>query len=269
MFGWPVWPVLTVQCWISWVDLLVNLRLRLGVSPVERTSHSRWGSTLYCDYHCITTNEPRFCEGPWLIACNAQSLTRIICSQPFQSNSSLITVSNQRPSGAFRLQGLISHLLDNSSSRCEMWGSGLSSGRCEGQDLNPHSRCEGQDRSSWSIAEGLIENRLVRLARRRDSALTVDQVYLGGPETRIRAGKSSDDAEISVLQGRTHHRNQSIHICQFKVARYFLADSCLNRPSKPCKLSVQRKIQGVSVECFANLHGFWKWDSIEFSASSW
>ena len=43
-------------------------------------------------------------------------------------------------------------------------------------------------------------------------ALTVDQVYLGGPETRIRAGESSAYAEISVLQGRTTHRNQCIHI---------------------------------------------------------
>ena len=34
-------------------------------------------------------------------------------------------------------------------------------------------------------------------------ALAFDQVYLGGQETRIRAGKSSADAEISVLQGRT------------------------------------------------------------------
>ena len=42
--------------------------------------------------------------------------------------------------------------------------------------------------------------------------LAVDQVYLGGHETRIRAGKSSADAEISVLQGRTTHRNQFIHI---------------------------------------------------------
>ena len=41
-------------------------------------------------------------------------------------------------------------------------------------------------------------------------ALAVDQVYLVGPE--IRAGKSSADAEISVLQGRTTHRNQCIHI---------------------------------------------------------
>ena len=44
------------------------------------------------------------------------------------------------------------------------------------------------------------------------SALAVDQVYLGGPETRIRAGESSAYAEISVLQGRTTHRNQCIHI---------------------------------------------------------
>ena len=44
------------------------------------------------------------------------------------------------------------------------------------------------------------------------SALTIDQVYSGGPETRIRAGKSSADAEISVLQGRTTHRNQCSHI---------------------------------------------------------
>ena len=43
-------------------------------------------------------------------------------------------------------------------------------------------------------------------------ALAVTQVYLGGPETRIRAGKSSADAEISVLQGRTTQRNQCIHI---------------------------------------------------------
>ena len=44
------------------------------------------------------------------------------------------------------------------------------------------------------------------------SALAFDQVYLGGLETRIRAGESSDYAEISVLQGRTTHRNQCIHI---------------------------------------------------------
>ena len=44
------------------------------------------------------------------------------------------------------------------------------------------------------------------------SALAVDQVYLGGPETRIRAGESSTYAEISVLQGRTTHRNQCILI---------------------------------------------------------
>ena len=44
------------------------------------------------------------------------------------------------------------------------------------------------------------------------SALAVDQLYLCGLETRIRAGKSSADAEISVLQGRTTHRNQCIHI---------------------------------------------------------
>ena len=44
------------------------------------------------------------------------------------------------------------------------------------------------------------------------SALAIDQGSLRGPETRIRAGKSSADAEISVLQGRTTHRNQFIHI---------------------------------------------------------
>ena len=44
------------------------------------------------------------------------------------------------------------------------------------------------------------------------SALAVAQAYSGGPETRIRAGKSSADAEISVLQGRTTQRNQCIHI---------------------------------------------------------
>ena len=46
-------------------------------------------------------------------------------------------------------------------------------------------------------------------------ALAVTQVYLGGPlgpETSILAGKSSVDAEISVLQGRTTQRNQCIHI---------------------------------------------------------
>ena len=43
-------------------------------------------------------------------------------------------------------------------------------------------------------------------------ALAIDQGCLRGPETRIRAGKSSADAEISVLQGRTTHRNQVIHI---------------------------------------------------------
>ena len=44
------------------------------------------------------------------------------------------------------------------------------------------------------------------------STLAIDQGYLRGPETRIRAGKSSADAEISVLQGRITHRNQFIHI---------------------------------------------------------
>ena len=44
------------------------------------------------------------------------------------------------------------------------------------------------------------------------SALAVDQGCLRGPETRIRAGKSSADAEISVLQAGTTHRNQFIHI---------------------------------------------------------
>ena len=44
------------------------------------------------------------------------------------------------------------------------------------------------------------------------SALVVDQVYLGGPETSIRAGISSANTEISVLQGRTTHRNQCIPI---------------------------------------------------------
>ena len=33
------------------------------------------------------------------------------------------------------------------------------------------------------------------------SALAVDQVYLGGPETRIRARKGSGLAEISAMQG--------------------------------------------------------------------
>ena len=33
------------------------------------------------------------------------------------------------------------------------------------------------------------------------SALTVDQVYLGGPETPIRARKGSGLAEISAMQG--------------------------------------------------------------------
>ena len=44
------------------------------------------------------------------------------------------------------------------------------------------------------------------------SALAVDQGCLCCPETRIRAGKRSAYAEISVLQGRTTHRNQCIHI---------------------------------------------------------
>ena len=43
-------------------------------------------------------------------------------------------------------------------------------------------------------------------------ASAVAQGCLCGPETRIRAGKSSADAEISVLQGRTTQRNQCIHI---------------------------------------------------------
>ena len=89
------------------------------------------------------------------------------------------------------------------------------------------------------------------------SALAVDQ---GCPETRIRAGKSSADAEISVLQGRRTHRNQCIHIFWFKVARYFLADSCFKSPYKPCNSSAQSKNRGVSAK---SLHNFWKWTSIE------
>ena len=48
------------------------------------------------------------------------------------------------------------------------------------------------------------------------SALAIDQGCLRrrlrGPETRIRAGKSSADAEISVLQGRRTHRNQCMTV---------------------------------------------------------
>ena len=44
------------------------------------------------------------------------------------------------------------------------------------------------------------------------SALAIDQGCLRGSETRIRAGQISAYAEISVLQGRTTHRNQFIHI---------------------------------------------------------
>ena len=80
------------------------------------------------------------------------------------------------------------------------------------------------------------------------SALAVDQGCLCGPETRIRAWKSSADA---VLQGRTTHTNQCIHIFWFKVARYFLADSCFNSPSKPCISSAQSKIRWVSAKSFA------------------
>ena len=43
------------------------------------------------------------------------------------------------------------------------------------------------------------------------SALAINQGCLRGPETSIRAGKRSADAEISMLQGRTTHRNQCIH----------------------------------------------------------
>ena len=67
------------------------------------------------------------------------------------------------------------------------------------------------------MKEGLIGNRLLRLAWRSDFGLgrrssVRRSRYLGGPETRISAGKSSADAEISVLQGRTTHRNQCIHM---------------------------------------------------------
>ena len=51
------------------------------------------------------------------------------------------------------------------------------------------------------------------LRGREISALAVDQVYLGGPETQIRTGKCSAYAEISVLQGRTTHRNHCIEFC--------------------------------------------------------
>ena len=61
----------------------------------------------------------------------------------------------------------------------------------------------------------------------------------------------SVDAEISVLQGRTTHRNQCIHIFWFKVARYFLADSCFKSPSKPCSPSVPSEIWEVSAKSFA------------------
>ena len=46
-----------------------------------------------------------------------------------------------------------------------------------------------------------IQNQPLRPARRSDSALAVDQVYLGGPETPIRAGKGSGLVEISAIQG--------------------------------------------------------------------
>ena len=51
------------------------------------------------------------------------------------------------------------------------------------------------------------------------SALAVEQGCLGGLKTQIRAWKGSADAEITVLQGRTTHRNQCINIFYFKVAR--------------------------------------------------
>ena len=69
-------------------------------------------------------------------------------------------------------------------------------------------------------------------------ALAVDQVSLGGPETQRRSGKTSANAEISVLQGRITHRNQCIHIFWCKVARYFLADSCFKEKFRDFQLRV-------------------------------
>ena len=106
-------------------------------------------------------------------------------------------------------------------------------------------------RSSKSIEEALLRNWLLRRALWSDF----------GPGRRgrrsrvsVRSGNTNPREEktgISVLQGRTTHRIQCIHIFWFKVARYFLADSCFKNLFKSCNSSVQRKIQGVSCRSFA------------------
>ena len=53
------------------------------------------------------------------------------------------------------------------------------------------------------VAASDLQARAAERFTRRDFALTVDQGFSGDPETRIRAGKGSDDAEISLLRGRT------------------------------------------------------------------
>ena len=55
----------------------------------------------------------------------------------------------------------------------------------------------------------------------------------------------------SPLQARTSKKNYRTGPSK----RYDLADSCFKSPSKPCNLSLQRKLQGVSVK---SLHSFLK-----------
>ena len=84
---------------------------------------------------------------------------------------------------------------------------------------------DGSGLAEISAIQGVAPPEACRTRSRRDSleidfsglrggaisASAVIQLYLGGPETPIRAGKSSE-AEKSVLQGKTTPRNQCIHI---------------------------------------------------------
>ena len=66
--------------------------------------------------------------------------------------------------------------------------------------ISRHIR-DSRGRSSWSMQRVSLEIDFSGLRCGAISALAVDQVYLVGPETPIRARKGSEIAEISAIQG--------------------------------------------------------------------
>ena len=92
----------------------------------------------------------------------------------------------------------------------------LRSARQSDFGLGRRSRVSVRSRNTNPREESVIGNRLLRPARRSDFGPGRQwqsiKCYLGGRETRICARKGSGLAEISVLQGKTTHRNQYIHI---------------------------------------------------------